>query len=206
MMNIVQRRLQNIGLQLKTGRHSQIKASTAQNIFSMARQAAAFSTAEGAPLPYNRFHAGIAMNPHPAKRDKGGEDAATITESFIALADGVGGWAESGVDPAKYSRALCKNIQGLIMYDSEKFMCNPRQLCVEAAKLTKDMGSSTCVIASIDKEAPVLYTSNLGDSGYMLLRKTEEGVTILFRSKEQTHGFNFPFQIGTGGDDPVKAD
>ena len=125
------------------------------------------------------------MNPHPAKRDKGGEDAATVTESFIALADGVGGWAESGIDPAKYSRLLCKNIQGLIMYDGgAKYMCNPRQLCVEAAGMTKVTGSSTCVIASLDKEAPVLYTSNLGDSGYLLLRKTEEGLTSVFRSVE----------------------
>ena len=125
------------------------------------------------------------MKQHPAKRDKGGEDAATVTESFIALADGVGGWAESGIDPAKYSRLLCKNIQGLIMYDGgAKFMCNPRQLCVEAAGMTKVTGSSTCVIASLDKEAPVLYTSNLGDSGYLLLRNTEEGLTSVFRSVE----------------------
>ena len=147
------------------------------------------------------------MNPHPAKRDKGGEDAATVTEAFIALADGVGGWADSGVDPAKYSRQLCKNIQHLIMYDGgAKYMCNPKALCVEAAKLTKEMGSSTCVIASIDKEAPVLYTSNLGDSGYLLIRKQENDLVTVFRSVEQTHGFNFPFQIGTGGDDPEKAE
>ena len=147
------------------------------------------------------------MNPHPAKRDKGGEDAATYNESFIALADGVGGWADSGVDPANYSRQLCKNIEGLIKFDGGvKYMCNPRQLCVEAAELTTTMGSSTCVIASMDKEAPVLYTSNLGDSGYLIIRKEGRGLVSLFRSTEQTHGFNFPFQIGTGGDDPAKAD
>lgn len=150
---------------------------------------------------------GIAVNPHPAKRDKGGEDAATITESFIALADGVGGWAESGIDPAKYSRQLCKNIQGLIMYDNGvKYMCNPKLLCVEAAELTTETGSSTCVIASLDKEAPILYTSNLGDSGYLLVRVTDKDVVSIFRSKEQTHGFNFPYQIGTNGDDPSRAD
>ena len=55
----------------------------------------------------NKFHVAVNMTPHPAKRDKGGEDAATITNSFIALADGVGGWSESGIDPAEYSRKLC---------------------------------------------------------------------------------------------------
>ena len=54
----------------------------------------------------------------PAQMRKGGKDAATMTESFIALADGVGGWTDSGVDPANYSRQLCNNIQNLIMYDS----------------------------------------------------------------------------------------
>ena len=50
-------------------------------------------------------------------------------------------------------------------------MCNPRLLCVEAAGQTKETGSSTCVIASLDKEAPILYTSNIGDSGYLIVRK-----------------------------------
>ena len=115
---------------------------------------------------HNKFHVGVTINPHPAKRDKGGEDAATVTETFIALADGVGGWAEQGIDPANFSRTLCKNIRGLILYDGgARYMCNPRLLCVEAAKMTTEVGSSTCVIASLDKEAPVIYTSNLGDSG-----------------------------------------
>ena len=26
---------------------------------------------------------------------------------FLAVADGVGGWAEHGVDPGKYSKELC---------------------------------------------------------------------------------------------------
>ena len=68
------------------------------------------------------------------------------------------------------------------------------------------MGSSTCVITSIDKEAPILYTSNLGDSGYLLLRKSDDELISVYRSKEQTHGFNFPYQIGTGGDDPERAE
>jgi protein phosphatase PTC7 len=46
--------------------------------------------------------------PHISKRQKGGEDAALLTERVIGVADGVGGWAEHGIDPAKYSRNLCK--------------------------------------------------------------------------------------------------
>ena len=36
------------------------------------------------------------------KRHKGGEDAAVLTDRVLSVADGVGGWAESNVDPAIY--------------------------------------------------------------------------------------------------------
>ena len=71
------------------------------------------------------------------------------------------------------------------MYDGgARYMCNPRQLLIEAAHLTNQMGSSTCVITSIDKEAPLLYTANLGDSGYLLLRRNGSELTTVYRSKE----------------------
>jgi len=38
----------------------------------------------------------------------------------------------------------------------------------------------------------VLRTANLGDSGFMVVRKGE----VLFRTKEQQHSFNFPYQLG----------
>jgi len=52
------------------------------------------------------------MNPHAAKVHKGGEDAYSISSDklLLSVADGVGGWAESGVDPALYSKNLCKLI------------------------------------------------------------------------------------------------
>ena len=55
----------------------------------------------------NTLNAGIYINPHYAKRHKGGEDAACMNENMLCVADGVGGWAESGVDPAIYSKKLC---------------------------------------------------------------------------------------------------
>lgn len=51
---------------------------------------------------------GAAVIPHPSKKDKGGEDAffACDRGMCIGVADGVGGWAEIGVDPGLYSREL----------------------------------------------------------------------------------------------------
>lgn len=75
----------------------------------------------------NHFTYGLSVIPHPSKRAKGGEDSYYINEkykkielnfqtknnyfhfkkSIIAIADGVGGWNDVGIDPAKYSRELC---------------------------------------------------------------------------------------------------
>ena len=47
----------------------------------------------------------------------------------------------------------------------------PKNILIEAVEKNKETGSATCVCLSLDKHAPVLYTANLGDSGYLLLRK-----------------------------------
>ena len=160
----------------------------------------------------NTLHSGVFLQPHPAKIAKGGEDAASITQNVVAVADGVGGWAESGVDPAKYSRSLCANIDSLVKKDLTRpievshYESDPRQLLVDAVADTRETGSCTCVVALLEREEPRLHTCNLGDSGYLLLRKSGLDVVSIFRSKEQTHGFNFPYQVGTGGDDPASAD
>lgn len=46
------------------------------------------------------------MIPHPEKAHKGGEDAMFSDTYILAAADGVGGWADSGVDPGIYSKNL----------------------------------------------------------------------------------------------------
>ena len=48
----------------------------------------------------------LSLIPHPEKAHKGGEDAGFAGDTFLAVADGVGGWAESGVDPGLYSKRL----------------------------------------------------------------------------------------------------
>jgi protein phosphatase PTC7 len=63
----------------------------------------------------NTFNAGVWFQPHFQKVKKGGEDAASLSSNVIAVADGVGGWAESGIDPAVFSKKLCKNIDELIV-------------------------------------------------------------------------------------------
>jgi protein phosphatase PTC7 len=57
----------------------------------------------------------------------------------------------------------------------------------------------------MDNQGDYLHAANLGDSGYLLLRKNGYDLITVHRTKEQQHGFNFPFQCGVGGDDPVLA-
>jgi protein phosphatase PTC7 len=78
------------------------------NIWKQNVYGRAFSTKKDEVLTKNRFKAGVYINPHYAKRHKGGEDAACLSENMLSVADGVGGWAESGIDPAIYSKRLCQ--------------------------------------------------------------------------------------------------
>jgi serine/threonine protein phosphatase PrpC len=55
---------------------------------------------------------------------------------------------------------------------------------MEAVWQNKETGSSTCVIATLNKHKPILTTCNLGDSGYLLLRKSGLDLVQIFKSKE----------------------
>jgi serine/threonine protein phosphatase PrpC len=54
---------------------------------------------------------------------------------------------------------------------------SPKDLLIDAVYDNHEIGSCTCVLATLDEKAPVLFTANLGDSGYLLLRK--EGLDLI---------------------------
>ncbi|KAI8465998.1 MAG: phosphatase 2C-like domain-containing protein [Monoraphidium minutum] len=81
-----------------------------------AARAAPPSAAGAAPM---RLHTGARCLPHPEKQSYGGEDAFFVSRKnggALGVADGVGGWAESNVNPAAYARALmrvaCAYVEG----------------------------------------------------------------------------------------------
>lgn len=53
------------------------------------------------------------------------------------------------------------------------------------------LGSSTACIVSLHREERTIYTANLGDSGFLIIRDGE----VVHRSLEQQHYFNTPFQL-----------
>ncbi len=61
-------------------------------------------------------------------------------------------------------------------------------------------GSSTACIIVVSPEGQ-LNAVNLGDSGFIVVRRGQ----LLFKTKEQQHYFNCPFQIGSSRDMPDDA-
>ncbi|URE27489.1 stage II sporulation protein E [Musa troglodytarum] len=127
--------------------------------------------------------------PHPDKEETGGEDAHFIwDEQAIGVADGVGGWADHGVDAGQYSRSLMSHSVDAIEEES-KGSIDPLRVLEKAYTRTKAEGSSTaCIVALTDQG---IHAVNLGDSGFIVVR---DGCTI-FRSPVQQHDFNFTYQL-----------
>ena len=81
-----------------------------------------------------------------------------------------------------------------------------RQLIVNSDNKNKNIiGSSTLCSAFIDNNLNMLYTAYIGDSLYMILRKYQDKYCVLYKSPEMSHGFNFPLQLGTNGDNPLQS-
>ncbi|KAK4262195.1 hypothetical protein QN277_027780 [Acacia crassicarpa] len=141
--------------------------------------------------------------PHPAKEETGGEDAHFICSDrqAIGVADGVGGWADVGVNAGIFARELMSNSVRAIQEEPQDSI-NPLRVLERAHSCTTAKGSSTaCIIALNDKG---LHAINLGDSGFVVIR---DGRTI-YKSHFQQHGFNFTYQLesGNGGDLPSSGE
>nr|XP_016466648.1 PREDICTED: probable protein phosphatase 2C 55 isoform X2 [Nicotiana tabacum] len=150
-----------------------------------------------------KLNSGSCYLPHPDKEETGGEDAHFICgdEQAIGVADGVGGWADLGVDAGQYARELMSNSVTAIQ-DEPKRSVDPARVLDKAYTCTKAKGSSTaCIIALTDQG---LHAINLGDSGFMVVR---DGCTV-FRSPVQQHDFNFTYQLesGNSGDLPSSGE
>ncbi|KAM7264371.1 hypothetical protein ACFE04_002054 [Oxalis oulophora] len=147
-----------------------------------------------------KLFSGSCYLPHPDKEQTGGEDAHFICVDdyqAIGVADGVGGWADVGIDAGEFARELMSNTVSAIK-EELKDSINPSRVLEKAHSKTKSEGSSTaCIIALIDKR---IHAINLGDSGFMVVR---DGCTV-FESPVQQHDFNFTYQLksGSGGDLP----
>jgi protein phosphatase PTC7 len=159
--------------------------------------------------------------PHSDKEDTGGEDTYFISENGnqFGVFDGVGGWAELGVNARDFSYRLMSNCKKVA---DAGVLTNPLEILKEGFNLTNKQhiqGSCTACVGVIRKENSNLFLDaiNLGDSGLMVLsqkvpeaRHSIEAPTfeVKLKSAEQVHRFNFPFQLGSEGnsDKPERGD
>lgn len=162
--------------------------------------------------PYNRV-----QKPDPkrtkASRPDSGQDAFFVSRIgdssgsvALGVADGVGGWMDSGVDPADFSHAFCGYMaaeayehtpaEGQQPPARSSTTLTARELMQKGYELAcRDpsihAGGSTAIVGLLDAPRGVLEVANLGDSGFVHLRPNR----VHARSVSQTHAFNTPFQL-----------
>ncbi|EFP78823.2 hypothetical protein PGT21_032404 [Puccinia graminis f. sp. tritici] len=119
--------------------------------------------------------------------------------TYLGVADGVGGWAEGGTDPAEVSQGIMFHADRILEDPSaQQTDEGPKSVLSKAFQATlKDEqvrgGASTALIARLDPNTAGLHWANLGDSSMIHIQAGAEKVGT--QSKAQTHFFNCPYQL-----------
>lgn len=144
------------------------------------------------------------------------QDSYTYSSAAFGVTDGVGGWAEMGVNSSDFSYYLCHESSKLAVKKAEEVagdtskplasQISPKTLLVNAynkivqEKIVKAGGSTACIgVAGEDGQVAV---ANLGDSGFMVFRNGK----LAGGSKAQTHAFNTPYQLAIIPDELKRSD
>ncbi|KAF2682570.1 protein serine/threonine phosphatase 2C [Lentithecium fluviatile CBS 122367] len=140
----------------------------------------------------------------PRRRARSGQDSffysqvGTTKSTTFGVADGVGGWVESGVDPADFSHGLCEYMACAARawpLPSKRSALHPKELLqVAYDEVIEDEsivgGGSTACLAVAEPDGSV-EVANLGDSGFIHLGMN----AVRHFTHPQTHAFNTPFQL-----------
>lgn len=166
--------------------------------------------------PYNRVQPPKRTGRNKSSRPDSGQDAFFVSrlgpapgEVALGVADGVGGWMESGVDPADFSHAFCDYMaeaaaqanatsmttttadsgkEGNKPLTARQLMQKGYEAVCHDPKITA--GGSTAVVGLLTQNGK-LEVANLGDSGFIILRLNG----VYASSEPQTHAFNTPYQL-----------
>lgn len=137
-------------------------------------------------------------------RAKSGQDAFFFSQvgntntTTFGVADGVGGWVESGLDPADFAHGLCEYMACAARswpHGSNTMSLHPKDLLQVAYDAVTDDttiegGGSTACLAVAETDGHV-EVANLGDSGFMHLGLN----AVRHFTQPQTHAFNTPYQL-----------
>lgn len=142
--------------------------------------------------PKYGFDVGYTYLTHPEKNT--GEDAFFVEGMAIGVFDGVSGSYETrGVDPRLYSQRLASGTCEFVKKFGPK---DVTKAAIRAANQNNEIGASTVCVIGMDRIGRI-FGINLGDSGVRIIR----GQRLIFRTKEQQHFFNCPYQLGTDSED-----
>eukprot|EP00924_Labyrinthula_sp_SR-Ha-C_P010966 augustus_masked-scaffold_33-processed-gene-1.45-mRNA-1 protein AED:0.23 eAED:0.24 QI:0/-1/0/1/-1/1/1/0/364 len=154
------------------------------------------------------FKVAAAHKPMPTKQNFG-EDAFFVStdRSALGVADGVGGWSEMGIDAGEFSRKLVLSCKELYNRATEKMQSEDIfRKALEKVQQLQIKGSSTACLVRISDG--YLDALNLGDSGFVLFRRIPVSSNnqysqndksewrVVYKSEEQCHYFNCPYQVG----------
>lgn len=137
----------------------QAQTATADPATTTASADSSYEDADGGSAPQTlapgsmRLRVGACCLPHPEKFHYGGEDAFFVSSAgggAFGVADGVGGWAEVGIDAGAYARLLMSNAkeEAEAAISSGGGALSPQAVLERAYYRTNVQGSSTvCVLA-----------------------------------------------------------
>lgn len=142
--------------------------------------------------PILNFLVGFSYLAHPEKNT--GEDAFFVEGNAAGVFDGVSGSFETrGVDPRVYSQTLALLTRDKVrQYGPHKVV----RAAIDASLENGKEGASTACVIGMDAFGR-LFGINLGDSGVRIVRDGR----VVFRTREQQHFFNCPYQLGTDSED-----
>ncbi|XP_064618495.1 protein phosphatase PTC7 homolog [Lineus longissimus] len=128
-----------------------------------------------------------------------GDDACFIAKhklsDILGVADGVGGWRSYGVDPSEFSSKLMQTCERMVNRGHFRPQAPAELLAASYSEILENkeslIGSCTACLVSLNQEEKTVYTANLGDSGFLIVRNGQ----VIHRSEEQQHYFNTPFQL-----------
>lgn len=155
-----------------------------------------------------RLHGAWKQLPHPRKVASGGEDSVFICSkgSALGVADGVSEWEwRFGLNPRAFADELMAGACRAGGTEGLSASARAMAMLEEGFRATRAFGSATALVAAlVDGE---LGVANLGDSGLRVLRWLPEtaprdseqmqlpGVRVVYRTAEQQHSFNCPYQL-----------
>jgi len=108
-------------------------------------------------------------------------------------------WLEVNTHHSSVKSKPNNNLSIVSIHKEQQLISKPRQLLKLAEQKTSNtLGASTCTFLTLDGNKKLLHGCNIGDSGFILLRKDKPTLRIIAKSLDQWHDYDIPFIVFYG--------